>query len=365
MFSKQTIRNVLIDLAGLVIKKTFTQHHKHYIEGLSLHDDLGLDSIQIMELAAYTNSLFHIFETSKENYLLENDAIDSWVEKIIRARVENNKQITFRSSGTSGNAKSITHQMDYLLREVNFLASFFKDVSQIITYVPSHSIYGFLFTVLLPNVLQIPVVHASEIHWNNITPKSIVVATPFNWALLIPAISSANINCYGVSASSFLAPSLHEEIQQKGFDMLEVYGSTETSGIGYKKKEASFKLFPYLRFDGSNTTVAISDIDTNKTLLLQDELIINEEGDFLVNKRIDNQVNIAGKLVNLTDVTTAIETIANIEFCKLIAKQFEFTTRLVVSIKLIADTPSAREMAITHIKATLPAHQVPTQFIFL
>jgi 4-coumarate--CoA ligase len=365
MFSKQTIRNVVIDLAGNVTKQTFTQHHKHYIEGLTLHDDLGLDSIQIMELAAYTNNLFHIFETGKENYLLENDAIDSWVDKIIRARAEKNKQITFRSSGTSGNAKSITHQMDYLLREVNFLASFFKDASQIITYVPAGSIYGFLFTVLLPNALQIPVLHASEIQWNNITPKSIIVASPFHWSLLIPTIPSANFDCYGVSATSYLAPALQEEIQQKGIDLLEVYGSTETSGIGYKKKEGSFKLFPYLRFDSSNTNIAITDIDTNKNLLLQDELIINEEGDFLVSKRIDNQVNIAGKLVNLSEVTTAIETIANIEICKLIAKQFLYNTRLVASIKLLTDNPFTREMAIQQIKKSLPAHQTPVEFYFL
>jgi 4-coumarate--CoA ligase len=364
MFSKQTIRNVVIDLAGNVTKQTFTQHHKNYKEGVTLHDDKGLDSIQIMELAAYVNSFFHIFETDKENYLLENDDIDSWVAKIINARTEKNNQITFRTSGTSGYTKSITHEMDYLLREVKFLSSFFKDASQIITYVPAHSIYGFLFTVLLPNALQVPVIHPSEIQWNKLTPKSIIVATPFHWSLLIPAINREAIDCYGVSATSFLEPALQQAIQQKGINLLEVYGSTETSGIGYKKKETFFTLFPYFKFDLKKTQIDITDIDSNKNLPLQDELIFNEEGGFYVSKRLDNQVNIAGKLVSLTEVAIAIEKFENIKQCKLTAKQFEYNTRLIASIKLIVDNQSARELAILQIKASFPAHQIPGQFYF-
>ena len=365
MFLEQCIRNVLVDLAGFVSKQNFTKHHKYYAPDLKFQDNLGLDSIQIMELAAHVNSLFHVFETDKKNYLLEDDLVDNWVQKVTSARSEKNNQFTFRTSGTSGNPGSVTHDLYFLMREVAVLAGFFNNASEIITYVPAYSIYGFLFTVLLPGYLNIPVVHASEVQWDQLSSTAILVATPFNWTLILPAFKKSDIKaCFGVSATATLTPALNNMIVDKGIDLVEVYGSTETSGIGYRKGTDAFQLFPYLSFKNFNNKIALIDNDNNIQLPLQDELAIQEIGYFTILKRKDNKVNIAGNLVDLSDVEATIEKIDNIKHCTISAKMVEHNTQLSITISLKQDSDALRALAIESIKQQLPAHQTPRFYYF-
>ena len=365
MFEEQCIRNVLVDLAGFVSKQNFTKHHKFYEPDLNFQDNLGLDSIQIMELAAHVNSLFHVFETDKKNYLLADDLVDNWVNKVITARSEKNSQLTFRTSGTTGNPGFVTHDVDFLMREVAVLATFFNNASQIVSYVPAYSIYGFLFTVLLPGYLNIPVVHASEVQWNQLASTAIVVATPFHWPLILPAFKNTDTRaCYGVSATAMLTPALFNIIQAKGIDLLEVYGSTETSGVGYRTGTTAFQLFPYLSFKMEDDTITLIDNETKSQIPLQDELIITENNYFSINKRKDNKVNIAGNLVNLLEVEAVIQKIANIQHCSLSAKMVEYNTQLSITILLKEDTEDLRALAIALIKHKLPAHQTPVYYYF-
>jgi len=365
IFEEQCIRNVLVDLAGFVSKQNFTKHHKHYVPDLNWQDNLGLDSIQIMELAAHVNSLFHIFETNKENYLLEDDFVDNWVQKVISARSEKNKQLTFTTSGTSGNPCTATHDMEFLMREVAVIATFFNNANQIVTYVPAYSIYGFLFTVLLPGYLNIRVVHASEIQWSQLSSTAILVATPFHWPLILPALKKSDTRTsFGVSATAMLTPTLNDMIVDKGVDLLEVYGATETSGIGYRKGTSAFQLFPYLSFKHYNDKITVIDSDNNIHLPLQDELTIQEDNYFSINNRKDNKVNIAGNLVDLLDVERSISKIDNIKNCTISAKMVEYNTQLSISIYLNEDSEALRALAIASIKQQLPAHKTPSYYYF-
>jgi 4-coumarate--CoA ligase (photoactive yellow protein activation family) len=359
-----TIRNVLVDLAGVVTQETFTGHHRHYLEGLSWKIDFGLNSIQVLELAAHVNHLFHLFETDKKNYLLTDDQVDHWVNKIIDARKEKNEQLSFKTSGTSGASKFTTHTVAYLWREIEFLATFFKEATQIITYVPAHSIYGFLFTVLLPAKLGIPVLHASEVQWNQLSPQSVIVATPFYWSYILPAFSNLPIQCYGVSATSMLVPELKHQIEEQGVDLLDVYGSTETSGIGFRKKETAYQLFPYFSFVQNEAVLQIVDNNDNHLLPIQD--MLKKQGDnlFLITGRIDNQVNVAGKLVDIEKVAANIRALENVADCKVSAKQVQYQTQLSAYVLLQTYSEQLRALAIQRIKEMLPAHETPVVFNF-
>lgn len=365
MFSEQCIRNVLVDLAGFVAKQNFTLHHKYYQPHLHFQDDLGMDSIQIMELAAHINSLFHIFETDKQNYLLEDGLVDNWVQKVLSARAEKNKHLTFRTSGTTGIPESVTHTIDFLMREVAVLSTFFTGAQQIVTYVPAYSIYGFLFTVLLPGYLNIPVVHASEVQWNQLAATSVLVATPFHWPLILPAIQTNDeVTCYGVSATAPLTDTLSQMIAARGVDLIEVYGSTETSGVGYRKGTAAFQLFPYLCFTQANGNLEVTDKDSNSALPLQDELTAHQDNYFTINKRKDHKVNIAGNLVDLAEVEAIICSIDNIRYCTIAAKMVTYNLQLSATLSLHKDSDALRAGAIAAIKQSLPAHQTPGNFYF-
>ncbi|MEM8901491.1 MAG: hypothetical protein AAGC85_25505, partial [Bacteroidota bacterium] len=50
-----------------------------------LHDDIGLDSIEVMELAAYFHGKFHMMELGTEVYLLSSRRVEDWLRRIHQA----------------------------------------------------------------------------------------------------------------------------------------------------------------------------------------------------------------------------------------------------------------------------------------
>jgi 4-coumarate--CoA ligase len=61
--------------------------------------------------------------------------------------------MTFRTSGSTGQPKSCVHALHALWREVQEVAPLLSGCTRLFAAVPSHHIYGFLFTILLPRAL--------------------------------------------------------------------------------------------------------------------------------------------------------------------------------------------------------------------
>jgi len=127
---------------------------------------------------------------------------------------------------------------------------------------------------------------------------------------------------------------------------------------------ASYQLFPYLSFKRHNDKIALIDNDHNIQLPLQDELAIQKNGYFTILKRKDNKVNIAGNLVDLSDVEATIQKIDNIKNCTICAKMVEHNTQLSIILSLKEDSDDLRALAIESIKQQLTAHQPPRFYYF-
>src|SRR5205823_4100230 len=65
------------------------------------------------------------------------------------------RQLSFRTSGSAGAPKHCTHDVSTLWQEVGELARLVAGSRRILCAVPAHHIYGFLFSVLLPQALGI------------------------------------------------------------------------------------------------------------------------------------------------------------------------------------------------------------------
>lgn len=366
MWSLSNIHRLIIDMSLKVKGESFTgSADAYHVKSGDWKDDFGLDSIQLMELAATVNSFFLLFELENPPYLISIPRIEDWVLQIYNVRNNSQHEICFQTSGSTGSSKSIRHSIFLLEREINFLAENFKEIKTIIPLVPSYSIFGFLFTIWLPEKLKAKVSYPSEINWSETTASSLIIATPFQWKYLLNSEPSKSIHSLGVSSGAPLYNDIFQAILEKGILLTEVYGSTETLGVAYKNHwKDPFFLFPYwqLMYEGMDS--AIVDRDNQKIIPLMDIIEQYDENKFVLIGRKDQKLKIAGVLVDTEYISTVIKGISNVQACSINVKSVNFEVLMEASITLINDTPEARLEFKHKLKHTLTAPEMPREIHF-
>jgi 4-coumarate--CoA ligase (photoactive yellow protein activation family) len=167
--------------------------------------------------------------------------------------------------------------------------------------VPGHHIYGFLFTVLLPRALGI----AEVLDLRTAAPSTVlrearsgdlIVAHPGWWeqaARLAPRFAD---DVAGVSSTAPCPDALAQALLDAGLRLLQVYGSSETAGVGWREEGgAPFTLLPYWTRTGDAATLARTLPDGGTVPYpLQDRLDWEDERRFRPAGRIDNAVQVGG-----------------------------------------------------------------------
>ncbi|MEL6132433.1 MAG: AMP-binding protein [Bacteroidota bacterium] len=215
-----------------------------------LKDDLGLDSLEVFELAAYFHSVFHLMSGPISQYLLQYRRAEEWLDAIEEGANDWNRPMTFFTSGSTGTPKGCNHDKKYLMQEIeawNHLlqpkGTFWRAVS------PLH-MYGFIFSVLLPyhigsGVLDIRRVHIKQIH---------SLAKETDWVIGFPLFFQSWIRAgvqfpqklHAISSTAPLPPILDHQMTDSGLKVMEIYGSSETGGVGYRvSPEKDFCLLPH------------------------------------------------------------------------------------------------------------------------
>jgi 4-coumarate--CoA ligase (photoactive yellow protein activation family) len=366
MWSHENIARILIDFSLKSSNQSFIGDHRIYEnKNADLKNDIGLDSIEMMQLAAYANNFFNLYSIKDPPYLLSYTKISDWVDLIYEARKRSDESLKFQTSGTSGNTKIIEHSIPFLKREISFLADLFINSTQIVTLVPSYSIYGFLFTIGLPAYLKLPVIYSSQINWHHLTPGTLIVATPFQWQLLVNDLPSNLSDIYGVTAAAAMHQALFSQIRSKNIKLTEIYGSTETAGVGYRlESQNPFTLFPYWHLNGLNEDIELEDQDNFRLYQLMDHINLYNNQTFSVVGRKDQQIKVAGHLVNLDLLKNKIETLPTIKRCTLSAKADNNGTVIQATIMLLKDTEELRLQTKKEIRDLLHAHERPRIFYF-
>jgi len=219
-------------------------------------DGLGFDSLARIDLIGVFNARFSLHLTGIEDYLMVHATLGEWAELLEEhfKRIDENTPITFFSSGTTGIPKSVSHSLGYLLSEVeaHFGSSFAAVPERVLTLVPPHHIYGFLFSVLLPSSLQRPVVDLCLLGpgalGRALASGDLVVGTPFHLERALPLSGAKGIGATALTSTAPAPPTLWDQARSAGFDKLvEIYGSSETGGVGYRDApECPFRLLPDL-----------------------------------------------------------------------------------------------------------------------
>lgn len=258
---------------------------------------LGMDSLELVSIASGLSETLHLHRSGIEDYLLARRRLGDWVQIATHGLGVYDQEITFHTSGSTGSPKPCTHRLDGLLREVRTHAALCGPKRRIISLVPGHHIYGFLFTIMLPRLLDAAFVdmrgRLPGRVLADLAPGDHVVAVPEQWALLARTGAAGLSGITGVCSTGPLDPAIHRTLTDRGLSLTEVYGSSETAGIGVRQSpDDPFRLLDGLTLSPDGTQLSSGWDGMEKQL--QDRLIRVDTSHFRLAGRRDGAVQIGG-----------------------------------------------------------------------
>jgi 4-coumarate--CoA ligase (photoactive yellow protein activation family) len=220
---------------------------------------LDLDSLERLDASTALSEFFHLSDYGAEDYLLTLPRLGDWCDLVARSLAAGGTHLTFRTSGSTGVPKRCTHAVGDLAAEVADWARMLGTVERIVSLVPSHHIFGTLFTAMLPDRLSVPVVSAriGGAALRRSPPGTLVVATPALWAHVVRACPALPAGLTGVTSTAPMPPALADQLAGLGLGrLIEIYGSSETGGVGYRDRpDAPYTLLDRWRHLGDGAIV--------------------------------------------------------------------------------------------------------------
>lgn len=272
---------------------------------LHLRRDLGADSLELLQLATALAAAIHLHETGIEDHLLVRPTLGDWALVARTGLAQFSARLSFRTSGSTGHPKTCTHALTTLWQEVAALARLFPQPARILSTVPSHHIYGFLFTVLLPHAFGIaaePVVDlrsGSAARLRQLAgPGDLVIAHPAFWLTAVPVLPGIAPGVIGVTSTAPCPDMLGADLRAAGLSsLMQIFGSSETAGIGWRDQESRpFALFEFWQRDPTLEHALLRAMPDGSTASFTagDALIWTDDRHFLPVGRRDAAVQVGG-----------------------------------------------------------------------
>ncbi len=226
-------------------------------------------------------------------------------------------RIVLYTSGSTGKPKAVLQRMKEFEEDNAFIISKWAQEftsRKLVTTVSQHHIYGFLFGSSLPFTLGVPfrrsrITYPEEFESLD-DEKYIIIATPAFLKRTVEIEEKLPLkDTWIFTSGGACSPDLAEKTEKLfGFCPLEVYGSTETSGIAYRQQNKDgLKFTPFdnaklwLGEDGCLRIISpyIKDPAGFATADLADFF---EDGRFILKGRSDSIVKIEEKRISLPEV---------------------------------------------------------------
>ena len=213
--------------------------------------DTGADSLENLRLSLVVTTTLRFARPDRPDRFQEMRTLAQWVAEARRIAEGADAGLAFKTSGSTGEPCFVAQEFAALAQETEALADIFSGATRIVALIPAHHIYGFLFTVLLPGSLRMPVLdgraHSAFSLASLLKQGDCVVAFPTFWQAAAQAGVAWPQGVAGVSSGAPCPPATGPALRENGLARLvEIYGSTETGGIGWREDaEQGFRLLPY------------------------------------------------------------------------------------------------------------------------
>jgi long-chain acyl-CoA synthetase len=275
-------------------------HHR----SAGAENEVCVDSLEWLAIASRVIDFFQMEESGIEDYLLRYFTLGEWAEVVSKSRELGSTAIRFSTSGSTGIAKKIVHSWQTLVGETVFFNKLLRALPtapmRLVALVPPHHIYGFLFSVMLPQALDVPVARGissfAAVFNGRLKKGDVVIVFP---SLLQQFEQRCPAFPAGVTIVCSTGPCPAETLQslrQRGIEtILEVYGSSETAGMGYRTEPtAAYKLLPRWTLTEQQT---LSDATSGAEFNPPDRLDWISDTLFRPCGRLDHAVSVNGKNV--------------------------------------------------------------------
>ncbi|RZA31081.1 MAG: 4-coumarate--CoA ligase [Lysobacteraceae bacterium] len=270
---------------------------------LDLGADLGADSLELLGLAAAMEDVLGIGCIGQER-VLAHPRLGAWLAAAASGLENGSGVIGFRTSGSSGAPKTCSHSLANLWQEAGVLDSLFPETKRIVGLVPSHHIYGFLFTVLLPRALGLDPAALCDLRGaspgavaRQLRPGDLMVGFPDFWRAFAPVAGALPQDVTGVSSTAPCPDEVARAVAHGGVKRLvQVYGSSETAGVGWRDRpDEDYRLFPYWETTDDPAILCRTGEDGSRAAYaLQDRLAWSAPDRFRPAGRIDHAVQVGG-----------------------------------------------------------------------
>lgn len=261
---------------------------------------IGATRAEVDEAAGLLGASLHM---PPENGLAAATTLGDWAAICAAHLARNADAITFRTSGSTDTPKSVTHSLRNLLAETETHAALLAGAARIVAAVPSHHIYGFLFTQLLPARMAVPLVDVRSAL--PLQRGDLVIGHPLFWKSFV-RVGPFESGVTGVTSTAPCPPEIAAAVRAAGIDRLaQIYGSTETAGIAWRDQAAEpWRLLAMLARDGD----AVIRLADGVTLPLPDHVEWLGPDRFRLIGRRDGAVQVGGTNVSPERVRHALLT---------------------------------------------------------
>jgi 4-coumarate--CoA ligase (photoactive yellow protein activation family) len=220
---------------------------------------------------------------------------------VVEARRRDDRELVFFTSGSSGRPKRCVHPMAALVREGMHWATRLRGCRRVLRAVPCHHIYGFLFAVMLPARLGIPVLDVRDAVPGGVLeraePGDLLVGHPGFFALAVDGGDvRAAADVRAVTSTGQCPDFVWAALADAGVtEVLEVYGSSECAGIGSRQAAAlPFTLLPWWVVEPGRARLLRADAEA---CVAADRWEWVDGRRFRVLGRLDGAVQVAGENV--------------------------------------------------------------------
>ncbi len=250
-----------------------------------------------------------------QSFLAETDGSDfNW-----QALSPSDAQIIIFTSGSTGEPKTIKKYLQQLQSEVNNLEKLWGQAlgnSEILATVSHQHIYGLLFRVLWPlsagRCIHSAIYLNPEILVKHASKKACWIASPAQLKRLAEASPWQELaRLTAIFSSGGALPDAARQLvaQHSKQNVIEIYGSSETGGIGWREEEGLWTLFPGMSLSEKEGDWLLTSPYLPDTLhhKLDDRLTLLEENRFRLLGRADRIVKVEEKRVSLTEIENRLK----------------------------------------------------------
>ncbi|MDB1123262.1 AMP-binding protein [Vibrio algarum] len=303
------------------------------------------------DVLIHDNAIFSSQSISLQNtdvVNLESISLTSVVESTLStALILNDVNVTLFTSGTSGKPKAIKKTLFHFNHEITQLEQIWGSElanCRIQSTVSHQHIYGLLFRLLWPICTQRPFARENldypEQVISHADKNSILVSSPALLKRLDPETTCCKYNTVFSSGGPLSLKAAGQTLAL--FEVLpyEVFGSTETGGIGYRqqhKESTPWQLFPDVKAKlNAEGCIALRSghIDPENWYQTTDQCELFDDGSFLLKGRTDRIIKIEEKRVSLAEVENSLQKLEWIEESAVIALETAMRLELVAVITL-------------------------------